>query len=103
MFFGYRAGVVLTSLVLATALQATAAPADNPPCYPSDIYSARALRRIRILLQLRLLELRKERLALAAEAVQHRISIDELLRETPEPLGVRKGMRMKHTGCPHAT
>ena len=102
MLFGYRTGVALTSLVLATTLNAAAAPADRP-CLPADIYSTRALRHVRILLQLRLLELRKERLALAAEAVEHRISIDELLRETPRPVGVSKATKMKHSECLHAT
>ncbi len=103
MFFGYRTGVALTSLVLATTLQATAARAENPPCDPGDVYSARALRRMRTLLQLRLLELRKERLSLVADAVQRRISIDELLHETSMPLGVSKGTKLKQPRCPHAT
>ena len=101
MLFGYRAGVALTSLVLATTLRTTAAPPDRP-CLPSEIYSTRALRHVRTLLQLRLLELRKERLALAAEVIERRISIDELLRETP-PIGVSKATKMKHSECPHAT
>ncbi|MEO9264012.1 MAG: hypothetical protein ABI282_07940 [Candidatus Baltobacteraceae bacterium] len=36
---------------------------------------------MRVLLQLRLLEMRKERLELAAAAVEHRLAIDMLLRE----------------------
>jgi hypothetical protein len=35
MLFGYRTGVALTSLVLATTLHTAAAPADRP-CLPAE-------------------------------------------------------------------
>jgi hypothetical protein len=45
-----------------------------------DIYSARAKRRISSYLRMRVLELRKERLTRALEALEGRIGIDELIR-----------------------
>jgi len=102
MTFGYRIGVVLTSLVLITGLQAAAAPARKPPCPSPALYSAHALRRIRTLLQLQRLELRRERLQFAAAAIEHRISVDELLRETSQPAGVTKEMELKQLPCLHA-
>lgn len=45
------------------------------------LYSRRALRRARIILQLKLLELRSERLERVRKAVERRIPIDELLKD----------------------
>jgi hypothetical protein len=45
-----------------------------------DVYSARAKRRIASYLRMRLLELRKERLSRALEALEGRLGIDELIR-----------------------
>ena len=45
-----------------------------------DVYSARAKRRISSYLRMRVLELRKERLTRALEALEGRIGIDELIR-----------------------
>jgi hypothetical protein len=78
----YLARVVLTSLTL-TATLATASPTPMAPpsCPPAlrDRYSPRALRRLRALLQLRILEARRERLALVQGAIVHQESIDRIL------------------------
>jgi hypothetical protein len=61
---------------------AHARPKAEPPlALPvGDIYSARAKRRISSYLRMRVLELRKERLTRALEALEGRIGIDELIR-----------------------
>ncbi|MDE2482671.1 MAG: hypothetical protein KGN02_10820 [bacterium] len=83
MFVRYRAEVVLPSLALALGLAAHPG-ARHPACAPApSLYSARALRRARLLLQLRLLELREERLERVREVILHRIPLDALF--TPEP------------------
>ena len=46
----------------------------------ADLYSARARRRFAAYLRLRLLELREARLERAAQAVERRLSIDDLIR-----------------------
>ncbi len=103
MFFGYRTGVALTSLVLAATLRAAAAP-PHPPCVAVEhLYSARALRRMRTLLQLRLLELREQRLTIAEEVVRRQISVDELIRGTSQRKGGREATKLKQSVCLHAT
>ncbi|HEY8298608.1 MAG TPA: hypothetical protein VIG32_11375 [Candidatus Baltobacteraceae bacterium] len=86
----YRAAVALTSLILlgtsawasdkraftGHARQARARPA---PVWGEDLYSRRALRRARTILELKLLELRKERLDRVRQAIEHHIPIDQLL------------------------
>ncbi len=47
---------------------------------PADLYSARARRRFASYLRLRLLELREAGLERAAQAVERRLSVDDLLR-----------------------
>ena len=87
------------TLVLATlsgSPTAPAAPHARPTASPAaprhgraepsfdlpvgDVYSARAKRRIASYLRMRLLELRKERLSRALEALEGRLGIDELIR-----------------------
>ncbi len=102
MLFGYRTGVEVTSLVLAASLQA-AAVSPHPSCTAIEhLYSARALHRIRTLLQLRLLELREQRLTLAEEAVRRHISVDELLRRTSQRKGGSEATKLKQSVCLHA-
>ncbi len=66
--------------------EVTASPAprqrvERAPDLPvGDIYSARAKRRIASYLRMRLLELRRERLARAIEALEGRLGIDDLIR-----------------------
>jgi hypothetical protein len=85
------------TLVLATLWGSPPAPAGHGPSptpaahkHPrpepvltlpvGDVYSARAKRRISSYLRMRVLELRKERLTRALEALEGRIGIDELIR-----------------------
>ena len=77
----YLAQVALTSLVLLGALAASPSPAALPACPPPlrDRYSPRALRHLRMLLQLQILEARRERLALAQGAIVHQVPIDRIL------------------------
>ncbi|MGB6987353.1 MAG: hypothetical protein WBD74_15380 [Candidatus Aquilonibacter sp.] len=77
----YLARVLVTSLTFGIALRAGAAPTPTPTCPPmhASPYSPRALRHIRAMLQLRLLEARRARLTLAEGLVTHRITIDQLL------------------------
>lgn len=77
----YLVQVLVTSLTFSIALGAVAAPTASPTCPPvhASPYSPRALRHIRAALQLRLLEARRARLALAEGAVTRQITIDQLL------------------------
>lgn len=76
----YRAAVAVTSLVLALALPGSA-PRPSASCAPlAGLYSPRALRRMRTLLQIRLIELRAAQLQRARSAVVHEIPVDVLLR-----------------------
>jgi hypothetical protein len=54
-----------------------AAPAAAPRL--TELYSQRALRHARVILQLKLLELRQERLERVRKAIERRIPVDELL------------------------
>jgi len=100
MYIRYRAGVAVTSLVLALGVLGTApkphagpkpTPARNRVVSsrrddPDALYSRRALRRVRLILQLRLLELRKAHLELVRQAIEHHLSVDRLLKEEgPSP------------------
>lgn len=79
----YRIGAVLTSLWL---LAAAPAERNRHPCTPNphaflqgeSPYSARALRRARRLLELRLLELREARLDRVRSAILRRLPPDAL-------------------------
>jgi len=90
----YRAALALTSVLLIAAPPATtAAPlhpphrrtaglraaADPPPA--AVLYSRRALRRARTILQLKLLELRAERLERVRKAIERHVPIDTLLQQ----------------------
>jgi energy-converting hydrogenase Eha subunit A len=89
----YRAVLALT---LALCLPAPGLSADRPAhrrrheastAFPAsvsatDLYARRALRRARILIELKLLELRSERLERVRKAIEKHIPIDQLL-DTP--------------------
>jgi len=83
----YRVVLALTSLLLCTGLLGTVhRPAAKsarlaPPPTASDLYSRRALRRARTILQLKLLELREERLDFILRALERHIPIEVLLKE----------------------
>lgn len=77
----YRIGAALTSLVLAAFPPPSARAAPCKPHGPTFVsaplpYSARALRRARRLLELRLLELREERLERVRSVVIRRLPPD---------------------------
>jgi hypothetical protein len=89
--------VAAFAMVCALTPSTGASPATHPPAQaaragaPSgkgrlrafsaaDLYSARAKRRIASFLRMRLLELRLRSLDRAADVVEHRLSLDELLR-----------------------
>jgi hypothetical protein len=86
MSLRYPAAIVLTLAVLFAAPGVAAKKARTRP-HPTDtqwppvreVYSQRALRRARILLQLKLLELRQERLERVRKAIERGLSIDGLL------------------------
>ena len=86
MTLRYPAAIALTlALIFCTGGAAAKRPAPHraaatAPAVKLDLYSRRALRRARTILQLKLLELREERLERARKAVLRRIPIDELLR-----------------------
>ncbi len=68
----------------ATAAPTAAAKAAPPPprtIRAGELYSLRARRRFAAYLRMRLLELRSQHLGRAADAIEHRLSVDELLRE----------------------
>ena len=83
----YPAAVALTLALLVCTAGAAAKhqvphrPSATPvPRAKLDLYSQRALRRARTILQLKLLQLREERLDRARQAVLRRITVDDLLR-----------------------
>lgn len=65
---------VLAALALGLLLLA-ARPASKTPS-PDDLYSRRALRRVRFIIEMRLLELRKERLECVREAILRNLPPD---------------------------
>jgi hypothetical protein len=79
----YRTAVALTSLLL---LAGTPAPHRRHPAQahaaaPSlDLYSPRALRRARTILQLKLLELRKARLERVRRAIERGLPVDQIVK-----------------------
>jgi hypothetical protein len=89
----YRAVLALTSLCLLAAAPAahhrharhSRYPNLTPPAAGIDIYSRRALRRARTILQLKLLELREEQLERVRRAVERGVPIDRLLNATASP------------------
>lgn len=81
-----------SALTLAAALLLTAGSAAHgrhrpkpsatlPPSAALRLYSTHALRQARIILQLKLLELREERLERVRKALQRHANIDEILRQ----------------------
>ncbi len=87
MPYGYRAALALTSLMVlclpAHASDKRVAPRlrVRPATYSIDtLYSKRALRRARIILELKLLDLRKARLERVRKAIERNVPIDQLLR-----------------------
>jgi hypothetical protein len=88
----YLARVLVTSLTFGITLGA-AAPAPLPSCPPAHAspYSPRVLRHIRAMLQLRVLEARRARLALAEGAIEHQLSIDQLLALPDDATVIRQG------------
>ncbi len=89
MSLRYRTGLVLTSLLLLGAASGTAKTPDHRlsqiqdtlQLRAADIYSRRALRRARIILQLKLLELRSERLERVRKAIERHIPVDEIFKD----------------------
>jgi len=84
MDFRYSAALALT-LALGSAGPVPAHPHPGPSSRPAvvdarGLYSMRALRRAKIILQLKLLELRAEHLERVRRAVERRIPVDELLK-----------------------
>jgi hypothetical protein len=78
----YLARVALTSLTLWAVLTAASPAPKALPLCPSALrerYSPRALRRIRALLQLAILQARRDRLALAQGAIAHQVTIEQIL------------------------
>jgi hypothetical protein len=88
----YRAALALT-LALTASLPADArsaahrhagrhktgpGAAANAPISATDLYSRRALRRARIILELKLMELRKEHLERVRKAIEQHVPIDQL-------------------------
>jgi hypothetical protein len=101
MHIRYLARVLLTSLTFGIALGAAPTPAPLPSCPPAhpSPYAPRVLRQIRATLQLRLLEARRARLALAEGAIVHHITIDQLLALPDDAAVLAQGSidaRLKH-------
>jgi hypothetical protein len=83
MLVQYRALTVIAWLCLALGAASAkehhaARPSHALTAASSDLYSRRALRRARILLQLRLLQLREERLERIRQIIERRIPSDLL-------------------------
>ena len=86
----YRAALALTLALAASLPTSASTPAHRhrrssfkpPAAVPaaSDLYSRRALRRARIILELKLLELRRERLDGVRKALEKHLPVDELLK-----------------------
>jgi hypothetical protein len=80
----YRIVVALTSLMVAF-VPSTCHPEVQMRsiCLEGPLYSARAIRRAKVLLQLQLLQMREEGLDRARAAVERKITIDQLLDPHP--------------------
>ena len=103
----YLARVLVTSLTFGIVLGAASRPAASPTCPPhASPYSARALRHIRATLLLHVLEARRARLALAAGAATHRITIDQLLALPDDAAVLERGShdaQLKHLAPKEST
>ena len=93
----YRARVAMTSVVLALGLWGAAPRAHETPhagpaakqsvTDPDALYSARALRRARLIVQLQLLELRKAHLERVRRAIEAHLPVDRIIeQDTPLPI-----------------
>jgi hypothetical protein len=91
MAIRYRAALALTLAFCLPVAAAAARPAHRQHKHAqsaaisasisaADLYSRRALRRARIILELKLLELRSERLDRVRKAIEKHIPIDQLLK-----------------------
>lgn len=89
MALRYLAALTLT-LALAASLPGSAKrehrgrhrPHPSPPPVAADqIYSKQALRRAKIIVELKLLELRRERLERVRKAILNNVPIDDLLKQ----------------------
>jgi hypothetical protein len=81
LFFllGFVAGPAAPS-----ASAAPTPPAQVVPVSPDELYSRRALRRARLLIQMRVMEMREERLECIKEALRHQLP-GVLWQELPSP------------------
>lgn len=91
MALRYLAAFTLT-LALAASLPGSAKRVHHrrhqvhpspPPVAADQIYSKRALRRAQMILELKLLELRRERLERVRKAILNNVPIDDLLKQPP--------------------
>jgi len=105
----YLARVILTSLALSLTLcPSAAARTPGPACRAQlrELYAPRALRRLRAILELRVLEARRQRLALARAAVEHRATIAALLAAPDDSAVLAQGPNaadLKHLRIPRAS
>ena len=83
----YPAALALTLAIASANPAAACAPrkghahrAVPPALNARDLYSARALRRAKTILQLKLLELRSEHLERVRRAIERRLPVDEILK-----------------------
>jgi hypothetical protein len=78
--------MLLAATIAGSPSPAPARPAAAPaaPLSPDSLYSRRALRRARLLIQMRLMELSDERLECVREALRRRLP-DALWEEVPSP------------------
>jgi hypothetical protein len=72
-------------LLLALSLAHPASTASPAPISPDALYSRRALRRAKLLVQMRMLQLGEERLECVRAALLHRLP-DALWDEVPSPI-----------------
>lgn len=83
---------ILTAVLVATAPAVAGTPAPARPTAtpspaaltPEEVFSRRALRRARLLVQMRMLQLRDERLECIREALRRQLP-DALWQEVPSP------------------
>ena len=83
MEFRYPAVLALTLALAALAMPVQAArKPPSPPAAPTanELYSLRALRRAKVILQLKLLELRAQHLERVRRAIERHLPIDEILK-----------------------
>jgi hypothetical protein len=85
--------MLLFLLLFAILASPTAIPAPSvsphsagslPPISPDELYSRRALRRARLLIQMRVMEMREGRLECIREALRHQLP-SALWQELPSP------------------